>query len=202
MNENIPQKAIALTIDDGPRNNSTEKILEVLKKYDAHATFYFIGNQINAETEPIIKKVLEANCEIGNHGMNHGYTDETASEEFNSLQKLLYEKMGEYPKTFRAAGLRCSEAMFEAVNVPVISGYLDCPDWEDQVPLETRVAGIRNNTVDGRILLIHDKIQNIEALEITIPEIINKGYKILTVTELFALKGKEMTKSNQMISEI
>ncbi len=196
-------KAIALTIDDGPRG-STLKILELLKSYDSSATFFFIGNSINESNCDILKKVKEAGCEIGNHGMNHSFDDETIFDEFSLAQEVFYKHTGEYPTLFRSAGLCKSQALFDTVPVPIIGGYLDypdCPDWDDSLPLEPRIKNMRHHIVDGRIVLIHDTVPNIEMLEIMIPEIISKGFKILSVTEMFKLKGGLPPRNGKMIYE-
>ena len=178
------QKAIALTIDDGPRE-STEKILEILNRYGAHATFFVIGNQINENNASVLRKIIESGSEIGNHGMYHNASDDLIEEEFLKGQEIIEKYAGVTPKVFRTAGLRQSEKIFNTVTLPIIAGYLDCPDWEFSVPVETRIEGIRNNTVDGRVLLTHDNFPNVEAFEVVIPEIIEKGYKILTISEMF-----------------
>lgn len=196
-------KAVALTIDDGPRR-STERILDILEKYGAHATFFLIGNQINEQTAPTLERIKKSGCEIGNHGMNHSFKDDTIAEEFSLGQEIIHKYTGEYPTLFRPAGLNKSKAMFDTVTVPVIGGYLDypqCPDWDDNLPLEPRIENMRHHLVDGRIILIHDTVPNIEMLEIMIPEIKQKGFEILTVTELFALKGKTPPKDGTMLYE-
>lgn len=197
-------KAVALTIDDGPRA-STEKILDILEKNDAHATFFVIGNQINEQTAPVLNRIKCLGCEIGNHGMNHKFSDETIGEEFSMAQDAVFKYTGVYPALFRPAGLNTSEALFEKVPVPVIGGYLDypeCPDWDDSLPLEPRLENMRHHIVDGRIILIHDTVPNLEMLEIMIPEIKNQGFKILSVTEMFALEGKKPPKSGELIRQI
>lgn len=68
-NKSIEEKAIALTFDDGPSEN-TLKILELLKKYNAKATFFCIGNKIDEHPE-IFKKILEEGHQVGNHTYSH-----------------------------------------------------------------------------------------------------------------------------------
>lgn len=190
-------KAVALTIDDGPCE-STGKILDILEKYGAYATFFVIGNQINEQTAPLLRRMLQIGCEIGNHGMYHNAADDLIEEEFLKGQEMIEKYAGVIPKVYRSAGLRRSEKIYETVKIPIIGGHLDCPDWEDSVPIETRIEGIRNNTVDGRILLTHDTFSNVKAFETAIPEIIEKGYKILTVSEMFEL-GKIKYETGKMI---
>ena len=61
---------IALTIDDGPANPYTEEMLDILKKYGIHATFFLIGQ--NAERYPnIVRRIWAEGHEIGNHSYTH-----------------------------------------------------------------------------------------------------------------------------------
>ena len=187
------EKLVALTIDDGPNPDTTKKILDVLKKYNAHATFFCVGKKINEETAPVLKEILEAGCEIGNHGMDfttiHTHTKEEIVTIFDSVQDIIHNYTGIYPTLFRPHGLRVSPELYDAIPLPVIGGYLDCPDWENDCPLEDRIASMRNNTVDGRIILIHDKELNVQMLETVLPEIIKKGFKVVTATELYTKRG-------------
>lgn len=190
-------KAVALTIDDGPRE-STEKILDILESNGAHATFFVIGNQINKDNSYLLKRMLKIGCEIGNHGMYHNSQDENIANEFLEGQKTIEKYTAITPKLFRTAGLRQSGKIFKTVPIAIIGGYLDCPDWEDSVSVEDRIKGIKNNTIDGRILLTHDTFKNVKAFEIAIPEIIAKGYKILTVSEMIEL-GKIKYETGKII---
>lgn len=187
------EKLVALTIDDGPNLNTTLKILEVLKKYNARATFFFVGKKITDETAPILKEILEAGCEIGNHGMDftciHTRNKDEIKEIFDSTQEIIHKHTGIYPTLFRPHGLGVSPELYETIPLPVIGGYLDCPDWESSCPLEPRISSMRNNAIDGRIILIHDKELNVEMLEITLPELIEKGFKVVTTTELYTKRG-------------
>ena len=63
---NTQEKVIALTFDDGPNPESTEKILALLKKYNNKTTFFVVGE--NAEKhQDIIKAIIDSGNEIGNH---------------------------------------------------------------------------------------------------------------------------------------
>ena len=64
------EKAVALTFDDGPSRENTGKILDVLKKYGAHATFFVLGDRARVDGD-LLKQELEAGCEIGSHSWNH-----------------------------------------------------------------------------------------------------------------------------------
>lgn len=93
-NEELDQKIVYLTFDDGPSEN-TGKILDILKKYNAKATFFVTGN--NQKYDNLMKRASEEGHAIGLHTYSHNYKEVYASEEayFKDLQKIsdLVEKV-------------------------------------------------------------------------------------------------------------
>ena len=82
--------------------------------------------------------------------------------------------------------------------MPFIAG-IGANDWEDRVTAEMRARMILRQAKDGDIILLHDAQGNsktVEALDTIIPELKKQGYKFVTVSELFRVKGIEpdMTK--------
>lgn len=69
-NYNIKQNAIALTFDDGPNPTFTPKVLQLLKEYNAKATFFCIGNNIDSHPKLVQKIISDGHC-IGNHSYTH-----------------------------------------------------------------------------------------------------------------------------------
>lgn len=193
--DNGLQKLIALSIDDGPRNDSSNAILNVLEKYDAHATFFSVGSSINSSVYDVMKRMISLDCEIGNHGYGwNAMTSMKADElttDFNKVQTAVYNATGVYPKVFRAPGNQVSETMYDTIPLPIFGGHLGVSDWENEetVGLQARITALRNNIVDGRIILIHDLEVNARALDTVLPEMIADGYKIVTIHELYTLRG-------------
>ncbi len=200
--DNHMDKLIALTIDDGPRTDTSNAILDVLEKYGAHATFFCVGDNIKTSTYPVMQRMLELNCEIGNHGngwnVMSGMTPEQLTADYNAVQDKVYAAVGVYPKVFRAPGLNVSQTMYDTIPLPFMGGNLGIPDWDESVGLEDRINALRNNIEDGRIVLIHDVALNAEALEIVLPEIIDQGFKVVTVTELYTLRGYNPSSDSNM----
>lgn len=98
-------KVIYLTFDDGPCGN-TEKLLDMLKKYDAKATFFVVGNKSRVE---LIRRAYEEGHSIGVHTYTHVYEEMYASEEaffkdFQATEQVIYEQTGEYTRLFRFPG--------------------------------------------------------------------------------------------------
>ena len=65
-----PSKKLALTFDDGPNPETTPHVLDVLRKYHIHATFFLIGENI-AGNETIVKRILREGHLVGNHSFTH-----------------------------------------------------------------------------------------------------------------------------------
>ena len=83
---------VALTFDDGPDPKWTPQILDILRRYGVHATFFVIGR--NAENHPsIVRRILAEGHEIGNHTYTHPNLSEATSEqitlELNATQRLI-----------------------------------------------------------------------------------------------------------------
>jgi peptidoglycan/xylan/chitin deacetylase (PgdA/CDA1 family) len=191
-------KFVALTFDDGP-STLTPRILDILEKNDATATFFVIGGQVDATTEPTIRRAVEQGCEIGSHSFTHPYMSKLSKQEQleQSEQTIAaIEKYAPTPKYFRPPYMDADEVTHSVVPQIFIGGY--CPsDWDANVGVEERIKGLLENVEDGLIFILHDFKDNngtAEALEVVIPELQKQGYALVSVDELFAIKGVEAKK--------
>ena len=83
-----PEKPIvALTFDDGPGGESTERILDVLEQYQIRATFFVQGKQV-AKYPDTVKRAFELGCQIGNHTYNHKDLTSLSDQEALEQQHL------------------------------------------------------------------------------------------------------------------
>ena len=191
-------KFVALTFDDGP-STLTPRILDILEKYDATATFFVIGGQVDATTEPTIRRAVELGCEIGSHSFTHPYMSQLSEQEQLEQSEQTIAAIEQYaptPKYFRPPYMDADEVTHSVVPQIFIGGY--CPsDWDANVGVEERIKGLLENVEDGLIFILHDFKDNngtAEALEIVIPELQKQGYALVSVDELFAIKGVEAKK--------
>ncbi len=190
------EKYIALTFDDGPHTKYTLEILDILKKYDATATFFIIGE--NAERNPeIIDKIIQAGCEVGNHTWSHAYLDKQSKEDvYNELLKtdeLLEKLTGERPKVFRPPGGRANDSVLEIADLFGYTTVLwskDTRDWSCP-PVSDIILSALDNPVDGDIILFHDynakSSPTPKALTKILPKLLEQGYKTVTVSQLLNL---------------
>ncbi len=185
---------IAFTFDDGP-NYNTSKILDVLNKYNVKATFFVLGKKAMAQ-EKIIKKMSELGMEIGNHTYNHlilpRYSNDKIKEEITKTNEILKKITGTYPSLFRPSYGSISNKVKNNANMPIIIWNLDTLDWKYHN--SKKIANkILNKVSDGDIILMHDIYSaTLNAIDLVIPTLLEDGYQIVTVSELFYYKGKKL----------
>ncbi len=203
LNANIdPEKPmVALTFDDGPVGNAdtdTSMIIQnALKKYNAHATFFYIGGQINSEErEAEIKSALENGFEIGNHSWNWGsltgLDPAEITESVEDTNAKLTELSGYSNFLFRAPNLAVDDTMKAYIRAPFIDCALDSQDWNG-ASTSRIIKTVSYTAEDGYIVLMHETQKNTAAaIETVLQNLTDRGYQMVSVSELFALKGKEM----------
>lgn len=200
-------KLIALTFDDGPNTTTTNEVLDILEKYDAKASFFLIGTNINEESAKSVKRAYDMGCEIDNHSKTHpnmgGMSADAIKEELAYVDEKVIEIIGEPTRFFRPPFIDVSQTMYDAIDIPFICG-IDCKDYMDNVTAEERSDYIINNAEDGVIVLLHDAAgnsQTVEAIETVIPTLQEQGYEFVTLTELFERQG-ETPKRNMIYSKV
>lgn len=208
---NTDEKLIALTFDDGPDEDFTPQILDILKKYNVKATFYVIGEKVQYNKK-IIKREYEEGHEIGNHTYTHinvsknGYNK--IKKEIGDTQSAVKSVTGVYPKTFRPPYRAISKDMCEIIKEKdmniVLWSYVDARDWQSP-GVSSIVKSIETEIQNGCIILLHDynkvrnsKSQTIDALDIIIPDLLEKGYKFITISEL--IEHLEKNTNNEKIT--
>ena len=165
------KKIIALTFDDGPSTadtNGTSDLLDVLEQYDSRATFFCVGNNINDKSGPLLKRMVELGCEVGNHSYDHA-----------QLTKLDAD----------------NDIVPANVSQPFIMWDVDTEDWKslNASKVIASVERYRNQDWDGAVILMHDiHPTTVEACKTLIPELVNAGYQLVTVSELAYLKGVKL----------
>lgn len=189
------EKIIALTFDDGPGITTTTQILDILQKYDVPASFFIIGDNINRQTEEVLRRAVSMGCEIQNHSRSHhdmtSMTAEEISEEIRYTSDKVKEIVGKAPEFFRPPYIAVNDLMRETIGLPFIQGA-GAEDYLDSVTAKMRRDRILVQTKDGGIILLHDKegnFQTVKAVEMIIPRLKEEGYRLVTISELFREKG-------------
>lgn len=197
-----PEKPmVAFTFDDGPvgtKDDATSMIIQsALKKYKAHATFFYIGSQINSpEKEDEIKKAVENGFEVGNHswGWNamSALKEDAIKESIEKTNEKLSELSGCNNFLFRAPELKISAAMQGYIKAPFINCATDSKDWNKATP-EQIIENVKK-AKDGDVVLMHETEKNTAAvIEDLLKYFTDEGWQVVSVSELFAVRNKELT---------
>lgn len=199
---NPDQPAIALTFDDGPSDEPTERILNVLEEYQAHATFFVMGYRAEKYADQI-KRAVSLGCEIGNHSYNHpkltAVSESKAEEQIKKTKKQVKKAAGVTPWLVRPPYGSYNDTVLSLIKAPAILWSLDTRDWKTRNADKT-VKAVLDDVQDGDIILMHDLYEpTAEAVERLVPELIDRGYQLVTVPELAALKGRKLKKGKAYI---
>ncbi len=186
---------VALTFDDGPNPEYTSRILKVLQDNYSQATFFVVGT--NAEKYPdTLKAVLGAGCELGNHTLNHKklteLNDVEVVEQIDGVDRAVKSATGENTTVIRPPYGAYDDELLNQLNVPVVLWDLDTEDWKSR-NAQTVVDSVLSQVKDGDIVLMHDIYESTaEAVEILVPKLKERGYLVVTVSEMARYKGKEL----------
>ncbi len=191
-----PEKPmVALTFDDGPYPPVTKKILETLEKYDARATFFVMGNRMDLYGETA-KLVFDSGNQIGNHSYSH--KDLTKLDKKGIEQEVDYSnecinQVADVGDAFlRPPYGAKNEKVSEFVKVPMIGWCVDTLDWKSR-DKNAVFEEIKKSVSDGAIILMHDLYPSTaDAIELAVPWLIEQGYQVVTVEEMFEAKGIEL----------
>ncbi len=198
---------VAFTFDDGPVGNSEDSnsiiIQDALAKYDAHATFFYIGSQINTEEkEAEIKRAHDMGFEVGNHSW--GWDSLSSLKEAgikDSIEKTnakLKEITGYSNFLFRAPNLSISTAMKGYIKAPFINCAVDSKDYldgsEDGKLDKASIIENVKKAQDGDIVLMHEFNTNTaKAIDEILDYFVNDmGYQVVSVSELYAVRGEKL----------
>lgn len=182
---------VALTFDDGP-SIYTPEILKQLKKYNARATFFVVGERVNSYANTI-KQASKQGCEIGSHSYSHANlgtaSAATIDSQLNKTEKRIKKILGYYTPIMRPPYGSISTKLRKKVGKPMILWSIDTLDWKTRNTAST-VKAVMSKVEDGDIVLMHDLYSATKdaALKI-IPKLIKKGYQLVTVSEMATYKG-------------
>ena len=185
-----PEKKVAVTFNCAWEADDIPEILALLKKYEAKATFFILG-QWAKENPDSVKMIFEAGHEIGTHSNTHPdmakITMEKTREELFRSCEYIEKACGEKPKLFRAPSGSYSSELIKNVSEMgfiTIQWDVDSRDWKNKTAAEM-VESVTKNVRRGSIILFHSGKKNtLEALPQILEILKNGGYEFAKVSEL------------------
>lgn len=191
------EKLIAITFDDGPDPKYTPLILDLLDQYNAKSTFFAVGSRATQFPE-LAQRIANEGHELSNHTFSHLYlrgnvaTDQYLND-IMKTQNIIAELTGTYPRLFRPPGGYYNEKIVHiakqaGIQIILWSWHQDTKDWKRPGP-QVIASNVLKNIKNGDIVLMHDHVrlsQTVDALKLILPELEERGYKLVTVSELLS----------------
>jgi peptidoglycan/xylan/chitin deacetylase (PgdA/CDA1 family) len=187
---------VYLTFDDGPNGDYTQRTLELLRQYNARATFFVVGRQVRDGVD-LVRSAAADGHYIANHTWDHVYLDQISREEFyDQVQRTRNELVNAAGDLFTLDGdvfyVRPPYGAISAENrqwlaemgLTSVLWDIDPQDWRR--PGVDAIAGhVLNHVFPGAIVLLHDgggeRSQTVAALEIILSELSARGYRFLNI---------------------
>ena len=185
------KKMVALTYDDGP-SIYTPRILKTLKENNSVATFFVVGNRVPMYSDTV-KKAYGMGCEIGNHTYEHKIltrADAAGIRNQVSWTNVAVKKItGTAPIVMRPPGGAVNNMVKSQTGMPMILWSIDTLDWRTRNAASTKTA-VLDHVKDGDIVLMHDLYEaTANASTTIIPTLVERGYQLVTVSELAECRG-------------
>lgn len=185
----VANKTIALTFDDGP-GPYTEKLLDILDKYDAKATFFLIGSKVSARADTL-RRMQSRGHQLGNHSWSHPELNKVSTEqlasEIDQTNNAIKQAVGTKPNIIRppyGAFNRAVLEQFRQRGMSAVVWSVDTRDWADrnsEIVCSRAVAGARN----GAVILMHDiHPTSVNAVPCILDSLKQQGYSFVTVQNL------------------
>lgn len=188
---------VALTFDDGPHKTNTLELIDIFDEVDQAATFYIVGSRIPG-SEHLIIELANHGHEVASHSYSHPRLTELSGESLHFQLTRVSELVSELSdgaiqvKTLRPPYGKSSQRIKAESPYPFILWNVDSLDWKTR-NTEAILEEIRKEVSDGDVILLHELYQtSVEAVRILVPELIEQGYQLVTVEEMFAAKGIEL----------
>ena len=185
---NTLEKEIYLTFDDGPTPQITNWTLNVLKQYNAKATFFCIGNNIQKHPD-IFQNILNDGHVIGNHTQNHikGWKNSAKAYLKNTLEaqelidyqipsSLIINRQSLNPNLFRPPygritpkqGKKLMELGYKIIMWDVLSF-----DWDKNITQETCLKNVVSKAKNGSIVVFHDSVKASKNMQYALPKVLD-----------------------------
>lgn len=194
-------KYIALTFDDGPKYETSSKIIDLLEHYNSLSTFFVLGVQLEKPNNiDVVKRAVERGFVYGSHTYDHKDLTKMSADEAKS--EILYpynflkDKIGYEIKIYRPPYGAHNDTVDSISPFKGIFWNVDSSDWRLRNK-ELIVNTVLDSYDANDVILMHDIYDtSFQACEVLIPKLISEGYQLVTVDELMNVLQVDPNKKN------
>jgi peptidoglycan-N-acetylglucosamine deacetylase len=191
-NVQTDEKKIAISFDAAWGNEQTQTLIDILKQYNVHATFFVVGAWVDKYPDSV-KALAEAGHEVCNHSNTHPHmpklTQQEMTAQITECNKKIMAITGKSPLLFRPPYGDYNNAVIDTVNslkMYPIQWDVDSLDWKDPTPQQI-IDRVTKKVKPGSIVLFHNGAKNTPAALPTILKTLqSEGYTIVPVSQLIA----------------
>jgi len=188
-------KCIALSFDDGP-GAGTNAILDTLEQYHVPATFMVVGTQVASHAAELKREAAGGN-DIASHTWDHADLTSLSvagiQNEVNRTQAAIMNVLGKQPFMLRPPYGAYNQTVLQTVNMPLILWSIDPDDWRDR-NADIIYQRVMSHAKPGAIVISHDLYPTTAAAYARIiPDLINQGYTLVTVSNLMGINPANLT---------
>ena len=172
---------VYFTFDDGPTPEITNFVLDCLAQYNAKATFFCIGKNIQVNPD-IVNSIIQANHRIGNHTMNHAnawkYTLEQYKNDYQACDEIL-DEMKIDSVGFRPPYGRVNAEIYWNVSTqyPIYMWSFLSGDYNHDLSTKTIIEAGKKYIKPGSILVFHDSLKAFPRLKVVLPVLLEYCYE-------------------------
>jgi peptidoglycan/xylan/chitin deacetylase (PgdA/CDA1 family) len=191
-------KQLYLTFDDGPIPEVTPWVLEQLAQYNAKATFFCVGENVEKHPE-IYKAVTSAGHAVGSHTFNH--LDGWANDNIPYFHNVRHSANMVDSVLFRPpyGRLKPKQAQFLMRHYRVVMWDVLSGDFDANISKEQCLKNVTRNAGAGSIVVFHDNVKAIDRLEYALPRVLEHfsslGYTFNTLNEQELINKVALRKS-------
>ena len=176
------EKKIWFTFDDGPSPEATPFVLEQLDKFNAKATFFCIGQQVEMHPE-LFQEIIQRGHTVGNHSFSHlnGWKTDNATY-FNDVQKAasLIDSKFFRPPYGRIRKFQIKMLQGKQLNLKIIMWHVISADFDSSISPDQCYLNVVRNAKEGSIVVFHDSKNAFPNLKEALPKSLKyfkeKGY--------------------------
>lgn len=188
---------VALTFDDGPSKH-TARLLDIFATHGGKGTFFVIGNLIDSRADTV-KRMSDEGHEVAGHSWNHRQLTKLTSDELTDQLMTTRAKICEVTGVDSTV-IRPPYGAFNSdvkkicsnLGIVMVNWSVDTLDWKNK-NADMVYNAIMSDVKDGDIILCHDlHATTVDAMERVIPDLIEKGYQLVTVSELLSYGDEEV----------
>lgn len=183
-------KVVALTFDDGPRRETTPRILDTLNQHGIKATFFALGTAIPGN-EDLLKSMSDQGHQIANHTWSHPNLAHLSlaqiQHELDQTQQKITEVTGIPPTVIRPPYGSYNDKVLQATPLTLVNWSIDTWDWKNRNTASI-LASVKSQLSEGGIILMHDiHPTTADALPAVIDYLKSEGYSFVTINQLMGL---------------